>query len=75
MPITRKEAGRLGGSVRSESKARQARINGSLGGMKPKPLSEIPCNCGAQDLLTGHKSTCLRGRAIKRRLAKGQPLN
>jgi hypothetical protein len=37
-------------------------------------LSAIPCNCGANEDTSGHKSTCLRGRAIKRRIAKGQAL-
>lgn len=74
MSITRAAAGRLGGQVRSEAKARQARLNGLRGGMKLRPLAEIPCNCGATEVTTGHKSTCLRGRAIKRRLARGQPL-
>lgn len=74
MAITRADAGRLGGLVRSEEKARQSRLNWMLGGMKPKPLSAIPCNCGANENTSGHKSTCLRGRAIKRRMAKDQAL-
>jgi len=74
MSITVAEAGYLGGSVKSERKSAASRENGKLGGKKLSPLSEIPCNCGAPELTSGHKSTCARGRAIKRRLAKGQPL-
>lgn len=32
-----------------------------------KPLLAFVCECGVGDALQGHKSTCLRGRAIKRR--------
>jgi hypothetical protein len=73
--MTVDEAGRLGGSVRSERKAEAARQNAKLSEGRPrKPLSDIACNCGAGDTVTGHKAVCLRGRAIKRREQKGQPL-
>ena len=74
MASTRADAGKLGGMVRSDAKARQSRLNGLRGGKKLKALAEIECNCGANELTSGHKATCLRGRAIKRRIAKGQPL-
>lgn len=75
MSITVSEAGRLGGSIKSERKAAAVRENGKLGGKRRLPLSEIRCNCGSKSLTSGHKSTCPRGLAIKRRLAKGQPLD
>jgi hypothetical protein len=75
MSMTVVEAGRRGGSVRSERKAAAVRENGKLGGKKPRPLADIFCSCGSESLTSGHKSTCPRGRAIKRRLAKGQPLH
>lgn len=65
--MTIKEVGRRGGSVKSDSKTRTARENGRLGGRPQKPLIDIECTCGASLFMAGHKSTCLRGRAIKRR--------
>lgn len=35
-----------------------------------KPISGFVCDCSAGDATEGHKSTCLRGRAIKRRKAE-----
>lgn len=70
----RSEAARLMGSVRSERKAEAARRNAQRAGRRVLPLSDIHCNCGAGSKIEGHKSTCMRGRAIKRRIAKGLPL-
>ncbi len=67
MAITVEEAGRRGGGARSKRKAEQCRLNGKLGGRRPKPLAEFPCTCGVQEAIADHKSTCPRGRAIKRR--------
>lgn len=38
-------------------------------GKKPRELEEIPCNCEGEGL--NHKSTCARGRAIRRRQKAG----
>ena len=71
----RREAARLMGQASSERKKAAARANAQHPRNRPvKPLAEIPCSCEAGDSLEGHKSTCLRGRAIKRRREKGQPL-
>jgi hypothetical protein len=63
------------GSARTPAKVAAARENvakaRSLRGFKP--LADIPCNCGAGDSLE-HKSTCPRGRTIRRRRKLGQPL-
>jgi hypothetical protein len=69
----RREAARLMGASRSEAKARAVRENGKLGGGQFKRLAEIPCICGGGDSLE-HKSTCPRGRTIRRRRKLGQPL-
>jgi len=55
------------GSVRSEKKAEASARNGRLGGRPLRLLSDLPCTCGAGDALTGHKTYCPRGKAIKRR--------
>ncbi len=70
----RSEAARLLGNARTEKKAAAARENAR----KPKPralrpLESIPCTCGGNGL--EHKSTCPRGRAIRRRQKLGQPLS
>lgn len=72
----RSEAARQMGQVRSERKAAAARENGKLGGSGYKPLLDIPCNCGGGESfdLQAHKSTCLRYRAIKRRVDAEKPL-
>jgi hypothetical protein len=67
---SRREAARLLGRVRTAKKAESSRRNAVLGGRPVKPLADIECNCGPGE--TGsHKSKCLRGQAIKRRLARG----
>ena len=68
----RREAARLLGRARSEAKARAVRENGKLGGGQFKRLEDIPCNCGGEGF--DHKSTCPRGRTIRRRRKLGQPL-
>ena len=62
------------GSIRTEKKAAASRLNGKLGGGQFKPLADIPCTCGAPGDSLEHKSTCLRGRTIRRRQKLGQPL-
>jgi hypothetical protein len=69
----RREAARMMGRARTDRKAEAVRKNGRLGGRPLKRLGEIPCTCGA-DTGTDHRSTCKRGRAITRRLQKGQAL-
>ena len=70
----RREAARKLGKTKTPRKAVASSENlakaRSLRGFKP--LSEIPCNCGGQGL--EHKSTCPRGRTIRRRRKLGQPL-
>ncbi len=61
------------GSIKTPKKAQASRENGLKGGGQFKPLDEIPCTCGAGDSLE-HKSTCPRGRTIRRRRKLGQPL-
>ncbi|MES2462250.1 MAG: hypothetical protein V4671_16815 [Armatimonadota bacterium] len=39
-------------------------------GRAATPLEEIPCTCGGEGL--NHKSTCPRGRAIRRRQKAGE---
>ncbi len=75
----RSEAARLMGSVKSEKKAAAARANAQKTYKPMKALAEIPCICETPAGDIGlppfrHKSTCLRGRAIKYRTAKGLPL-
>lgn len=74
MSMSVSEAGRIGGSARTERKAAAARENAKLGGRPFTPLAEIECTCGKGPGLESHKATCKRARAIKRRLAKGVPL-
>jgi hypothetical protein len=83
------------GSRKSEAKAAAARENSpfikghKMGfqkghtlaeGKKPIPLFDSPCNCGAGDVIEGHKSKCPRYHLIfKRRknhldLMTGKPL-
>ena len=67
--MTVREAGRLGGSVKSEKKTLAVRENAKKAGRKPLPLEKLACTC--KDATEGHKSACPRGRAIKRRAKKG----
>jgi hypothetical protein len=71
--LSTSEAAAAMGRVRSPKKAEAARENGKKGGGPRKVLADIPCNCGAGDSLE-HKSTCPRGRTIRRRRKLGQPL-
>ena len=69
----RKQAARLLGKASTPAKAAAARENIKLAPKKPfKPLETIPCNCGGVGL--DHKSTCARGRTIRRRRKLGQAL-
>jgi len=61
------------GSIKTPKKAASSRENGKKGGSQLKQLDTILCNCGAGDSLE-HKSTCPRGRTIRRRRKLGQPL-
>lgn len=75
----RSEAARLMGSVKSEKKAAAARANAQKTYKPMKALADIVCQCERPAGELGlppfkHKSTCLRGRAIKYRLQKGLPL-
>lgn len=75
----RSEAARLMGSVKSDKKAAAARINAQKTYKPMKLLADIVCTCERTAGDVGlppfqHKSTCLRGRAIKYRTAKGLPL-
>ena len=69
----RRDAARLLGKASTPAKAAAARENIKLAPKKPfKELETIPCNCGGTGL--DHKSTCPRGRTIRRRRKLGQPL-
>ena len=75
----RSAAARLMGSIRSEKKTAAARANAQKTYKPMKALADIACLCGSPAGDVGlppfkHKSTCLRGRAIKYRTAKGLPL-
>ena len=75
----RSAAARLMGSVKSEKKTAAARLNAQKTYKPMKALADIGCNCDPPAGGVGlppfkHKSTCLRGRAIKYRLTKGLPL-
>ena len=66
------------GSRKTERKAKSSAENGRRFGGRPKgtltPLSDLLCTCGAGESVENHKSNCPRGRAIRRRLAAGLPL-
>lgn len=59
------------GSIKTAKKSAASAENGKLGGRPQKPLSEIPCTCGAGESLQ-HGSLCPRGRAIRRRQKAGE---
>jgi len=58
------------GSIKTPKKAASSASNGRLGGRPAKPLSEFVCTCGRGDVLEGHKTTCPKGRALRRRELK-----
>jgi hypothetical protein len=86
----RREAARLMGSIKTEKKAAAARANGfkpghpsyvKNPGAKMKPLYSLVCNCGAGDTpevshegSAGHKWSCPRAQAIKRRIKEGRDI-
>lgn len=74
MSIDASQAARALRAIPSEKRTEASRMNGQAGGRPQKLLSEIDCSCEAGETMEGHKSTCKRGRAIKRREAKGLPL-
>ena len=76
---SRREAARMMGSAKSEKKAAAARANAQKTYKPMKVLADIVCLCSPPEGDPGlppfkHKSTCLRGRAIKYRTEKGLPL-
>lgn len=77
----RREAARLLGSIMTERKRAANRAHGFKKGVCPPgagrkavPLFEIPCRCGAGEVVEGHKAACPRGAAVKRRAAQGKDL-
>lgn len=62
------------GKIKTERKAVAARQNATRPrpNRKPKPISDLPCNCDATSDST-HKATCPRGRAYRRQL-KASPV-
>jgi hypothetical protein len=65
------------GSRKSERKAISSAANGRQFGGRPKgtvkPLADFKCTCGAGDSME-HKSSCPRGKAIRRREAASLPI-
>jgi hypothetical protein len=61
------------GSRKTEKKLKAIARNGLSTRFKPKPLSELECICGKCP--SDPKTYCPRGRAIRRRIAKGLPLD
>lgn len=73
--VTRQEGARVMGGARSERKAQAARENGAKStseGRPPWPLEAYACTCGAGDVVERHRTTCPRGRAIRRRQKAGK---
>ena len=74
----RREAARLMGAARTPAKLEASMRNlarrgpDQLGGRPAVPLFEIPCRCGAGDVVEGHKAVCPRGAAVKRRKVAGK---
>lgn len=74
----RRAAAAILGSARTPKKAESSRralaMRGpdQLGGRPPVPLEGIACTCGQGMALDGHKGTCPRGGAIRRRRAQGK---
>jgi hypothetical protein len=64
------------GSRTSEKKRKTSAANVARTQFKPRPLLELACSCGGGGVLAveAHKTTCPRGRALRRRVAAGQPL-
>jgi hypothetical protein len=62
-------------AVNSPAQQEAARKNGAKGGRPAgsvKPLADFACTCGGEGL--DHKTSCPRGRAIRRRQTQGLPL-
>jgi hypothetical protein len=76
----KKAAASVMGSIRTEKKASSSRGNlakrppEKMGGLTPKPLLSLACSCGVGDTLEGHKWSCPRGQAIKRRIKEGRDI-
>lgn len=63
-----REIGRKGGSSTSDKKRAAAAQNAQKAGRPSLLIELIPCTCGGQGQdIDSHKSTCPRGRAIRRR--------
>ena len=71
----RREAARLLGRSTSERKRAAVAANGRKAPPGPgrpfRPLESFPCTCGAGAAIEGHKTTCPRGLAIRRRRKAG----
>jgi hypothetical protein len=73
-PAAASEAGRMLGSISTERKAAAARENAAkrrtFAGPPTKDPLTLPCTCGAgneNEVGTGHKTTCPRGRLLYQR--------
>ena len=64
------------GSRTSEKKKKSSAANIAAHRPIAKPLLELNCTCTGGEVFTAeaHTSRCPRGRAIRRRVAAGQPL-
>ena len=67
--ISPEEAARALRAIPSDKRSEKSRENGKKGRRPFLPISAIACTCGAGDAIEGHKSTCNRGKALKRRNA------
>ena len=70
------------GAIKTEKKAAASAKNGfkpgntasKNGGRKVVALYSLKCSCGAGDTTEGHKWSCPRAQAIKRRIKEGREL-